>query len=150
MIVWLNGTFGAGKTTTAGELVQLLPDARLFDAEQVGAMLGHVDGLPDLGDFQHWPPWRHLVVETASQLLDYVGGTLVVTQSVLVRQYWEEIHGGLLRAGIAVHHFVLHSDPVTLARRIENDTPEHISWRLKHLAVYKKALPWLRESARVV
>lgn len=153
MIVWLNGTFGAGKTTTAGELVQVLPQARLFDAEQVGYMLGHVPDLPDLGNFQHWPPWRHLVVETASQLLDYVGGTLVVTQTVLVEQYWEEIRSGLERAGIPVHHFVLHSDPETMERRIKSDAEHaarHRDWRLAHLADYREAVPWLRRSAQFV
>ncbi len=39
MIVWLNGTFGAGKTTTAAELQTLMPGARVFDPETVGYML---------------------------------------------------------------------------------------------------------------
>ncbi|GGO57936.1 ATP-binding protein [Streptomyces daqingensis] len=150
MIIWLNGAYGAGKTTTAGELVPLLPGARLFDAEQVGYMLGHVEGLPELGDFQHWPPWRHLVVETASQLLRYVGGTLVVTQTVLVRQYWEEIRDGLERAGVPVRHFVLHSDPAVLAGRIRGDALENRDWRLEHLDEYREALAWLREEASIV
>ncbi|NEB65771.1 ATP-binding protein, partial [Streptomyces fulvissimus] len=29
MIIWLNGSYGAGKTTTARELAALLPDARV-------------------------------------------------------------------------------------------------------------------------
>jgi adenylylsulfate kinase-like enzyme len=33
VIVWLNGAFGMGKTTTAAELLSLLPDARQFDPE---------------------------------------------------------------------------------------------------------------------
>ena len=40
MIVWLNGTFGCGKTTTAAELCPLIPSSRLFDPETVGYMLG--------------------------------------------------------------------------------------------------------------
>jgi hypothetical protein len=35
MIVWINGTFGAGKTTTAAALVELLPAARLFDTTRL-------------------------------------------------------------------------------------------------------------------
>jgi adenylylsulfate kinase-like enzyme len=42
MILWINGTFGAGKTSTAAELVRLLPRARVYDPEQVGYMLPHV------------------------------------------------------------------------------------------------------------
>lgn len=151
MIVWLNGTFGAGKTTTAGELVQLLPQARLFDPEQVGYMLAHVQGMPDLGDFQHWRPWRRLVAATAAQLLDYVGGVLVAPQSVLVEKYWEEIEAGLEREGVRVRHCVLHADRSTLAARIGGDDPALREWRLGHLDAYEEASTgWLGGTARVV
>lgn len=153
MMIWLNGTFGAGKTTTAGELVSRLPDSRIFDAEKVGEMLGHVLEAPG-NDFQNLPPWRGLVVETARQLLDHVGGTLVVTQTVLREEYWREIHAGLTKAGIPVRHFVLHTDRATLLHRIETDTkPESVlasPWRREHLAAYEHALPWLRREAEVV
>lgn len=51
-------------------------------------MLRHVLATEKVDDFQDWRPWRALVVATAEQVLDYVGGTLVVPQSVLVREYW--------------------------------------------------------------
>jgi hypothetical protein len=150
MIVWLNGTFGAGKTTTAEELTGLLPDSRLFDAEEVGYMLRHVPGLPRVRNFQDWPPWRHLVVETAAQLLGWVGGTLVTVQTLLVERYWTEIRTGLERAGIPVHHYVLHAEHDTLVRRIESGTPQNRQWRLDHLTDYQQALPWLRREAEVI
>ncbi|MFC9150541.1 ATP-binding protein, partial [Streptomyces bacillaris] len=54
MIVWLNGTHGAGKTTTSALVQQLLPDSRVFDAEKVGeALMDIKPGLPALGNFQH-------------------------------------------------------------------------------------------------
>lgn len=60
MIIWLNGTFGVGKTTTSAELVRLIPEAHFFDPEQVGVMLRrHATGLPKVGDFQDWALWRH-------------------------------------------------------------------------------------------
>ncbi|MFH9266381.1 MULTISPECIES: AAA family ATPase [unclassified Streptomyces] len=153
MIIWLNGTFGAGKTTTAKEVTSLLPDSRLFDTEKVGEMLWHVLGVPEK-DFQDFPPWRGLVVETARQVLDHVGGTLVVTQTVLVESYWQEIHDGLARAGIPVHHVLLHTDRDTLVERIETDSkPESAGarqWRLDHLSDYERALPWLRREAREI
>lgn len=156
MIIWLNGTFGAGKTTTANELVKLVPASRIFDAEEVGGMLKHVRDLPQLGDFQHWPPWRHLVVETASQLLKYVGGVLVVVQSVLVEQYWTEIRSGLEKADVQVHHVVLHADHDTLVKRIQGDNesntafPHSRQWRLDHLAAYQGARRWLDQAGDVI
>ena len=66
VIVWLNGTHGAGKTTTGALVQRLIPDSRVFDAEKVGETLMDVTpGLPETDNFQHWPPWRPLVVETA-------------------------------------------------------------------------------------
>ncbi|MGO4858510.1 hypothetical protein [Arthrobacter sp. 2MCAF14] len=96
MIVWLNGTHGAGKTTTSALVQQLLPDARVFDAEKVGEVLMEIKpGLPATDNFQHWEPWRRLVVETARRMLEYTGGTLVMPMTVLVESYWREISDGL-------------------------------------------------------
>lgn len=38
MIIWLNGTFGCGKTSAAAELHSLVPSSRVFDPETVGYM----------------------------------------------------------------------------------------------------------------
>jgi predicted kinase len=152
MIVWVNGTFGAGKTTTSRHLAGMLPGARIFDSENVGYMLRPVLGDITVRDFQDHPPWRALVVETAAQILGYVGGTLVVPQSVLVRPYWRELAAGFDAAGIPVRHFVLHAGSAVLTRRIEEDTDEAGArqWRLDHLADYEAALPWLREEGEIV
>ncbi|GII31163.1 ATP-binding protein [Planotetraspora mira] len=152
MIIWLNGTFGAGKTSTAKELVSLIPEAHYFDPEQVGFMLRHISGLPEVGDFQHWRPWRGLVVETASQVLKYVGGVLVMPQSVLVEQYWEEIRTGLREAGIPLRHFVLHADEITLTQRIESDVVDigARQWRLDHLPKYRESFTWLSREGEVI
>jgi adenylylsulfate kinase-like enzyme len=42
MIIWLNGTFGAGKTTTARQLAERLANARHFDPELAGCLQGSV------------------------------------------------------------------------------------------------------------
>jgi hypothetical protein len=153
VIVWLNGTHGAGKTTTSALLQPLIPDARVFDAEKVGETLMDITpGLPATDNFQHWPPWRPLVVETARRILDYTGGTLVMPMTVLVEQYWHEISTGLAAHSIPVRHFVLHADQETLRRRIEGDTllgPS--SFRLTYLQPYAEAAAtWLHAAAQVI
>lgn len=106
MIVWLNGTHGVGKTTTAALVQQLIPDSRVFDAEKIGETLMDVHpGLPEADNFQNWPPWRPLVVETARRILDYTGwekrmGTISgVTKQSLAQ----------LLAGPATTHSVIES-----------------------------------------
>ncbi|MER6563878.1 AAA family ATPase [Streptomyces sp. NPDC001027] len=153
MIVWLNGTHGAGKTTTAALLRRLLPDSRVLDAEKVGETLMDITpGLPGTDNFQHWPPWRPLVVETARHVLDYTGGTLVMPMTVLVERYWHEISAGLARHAIPVRHFVLHADQDTLRGRIEGDAVLGPSpFRLAYLEPYAEAArTWLHREAEVV
>ncbi|WP_182875004.1 ATP-binding protein [Microbispora sp. H10670] len=155
MIVWLNGTHGSGKTTTAALVQQLIPNSRVFDAEKVGETLMDITpGLPATDNFQHWPPWRPLVVETARLVLDYTGGTLVMPMTVLVEQYWREISTGLTQHAILVRHFVLHADQDTLRRRIEGDTllgPRPSPFRLRYLEPYAEAArTWLHGEAEVV
>jgi hypothetical protein len=153
VIVWLNGTHGVGKTTTAALVQQMIPDARVFDAEKVGETLMDVrPGLPETDNFQNWPPWRQLVVETAHRILDYTGGTLVMPMTVLVETYWREISQGLASYKIPVRHFVLHADQGTLRGRIQNDSEMGpSSFRFRYLTPYEEALQaWLREEAHVI
>jgi hypothetical protein len=153
VIVWLNGTHGVGKTTTSALLQELLADSRVFDAEKVGETLMDIrPGLPQTDNFQHWPPWRPLVVETARRILDYTGGTLVMPMTVLVEQYWREISEGLEHHGVPVRHFVLHADQNTLRRRIEGDTVLGPSqFRLTYLDSYVEAFrTWLHDEAEVI
>lgn len=153
MIVWLNGTHGAGKTTTSALVQPLIPDARVFDAEKVGETLMDIaPGLPPTDNFQHWPPWRSLVVETARRVLDYTGGTLVMPMTVLLEPYWREISTGLASHAIPVRHFVLHADRDTLRGRIEGDVLLGPSdFRLNHLDAYAEAADtWLHDEAEVI
>jgi hypothetical protein len=151
MIVWLNGTFGAGKTTTAGELAGLLPNTRIFDSEHVGYMLRHVMTEP-VENFQDWAPWRPLVARTAVEILLSVGGNLVIPQTVLNEDYLQEIFTGLRDEGLEVRHFLLHVEKNALVDRIKGDPndPGAHEWRLNHVDRYQAALPWLRDAAEVI
>lgn len=153
MIIWINGTHGSGKTTTSALVQQLLPDARVLDAEKVGEVLMDITpGLPGTDNFQHWDPWRPLVVETAHRVLQYVGGTLVMPMTILVEPYWQEISGGLAAHGIPVRHFVLDADVATLRRRIQNDKVMGPSaFRMAYVDAYAEAArTWLHDAAEVI
>lgn len=149
MIVWLNGTFGCGKTTTATELLPLVPSSRLFDPETVGYMLR--PNLADhlVGDFQDWPPWRPLVVATATELTRFTGQHLIAPQTILVRAYLEQIIAGLSDAGLPVFHVVLDADEQMLRQRIQGSA-EAQAWRLDHLAQYQAARSWMIPAADLV
>ncbi|OUD98946.1 Tunicamycin resistance protein [Clavibacter michiganensis subsp. michiganensis] len=153
MIIWLNGTHGVGKTTTARLVQERIPGSRVLDAEKVGEVLMDIrPPLPQLDDFQHWTPWRPLVVETARRVLDYAGGTLVMPMTVLVEAYWREISGGLAGHGIPIRHFVLHADTATLRDRIQHDADLGPSaFRFSRVEPYAEAArTWLHAEAEVV
>lgn len=153
MIIWLNGTHGAGKTTTSALVQALVPGSRVFDAEKVGETLMDIrPGLPATDNFQHWPPWRPLVVETARRVLDYTGGTLVIPMTVLVEPYWREISDGLAAHSIPVRHVLLHADQDALRSRIEGDAVMGFSaFRMRQLDLYAEAYEsWLRDETEVV
>jgi len=116
VIIWINGGFGAGKTTLAEELHRQLPGAVVYDPEDVGLMLWK--WMRPNGDFQHLPSWRELVVATALSLRRHHAETLIVPMSLIRDAYRAEILGGLADAGEEVLHVFLEVDPGVLRERL--------------------------------
>jgi gluconate kinase len=116
VIIWINGGFGAGKTTLAEELHRRLPDAVVYNPEDVGLMLWK--WMPSNGDFQHLPSWRDLVVTTALALRRHHADTLIVPMSLIRDTYRAEILGGLADAGEQVLHVFLETDAGVLRERL--------------------------------
>ena len=116
MIIWINGGFGAGKTTLAEELHRRLPEAVVYNPEDVGLMLWK--WMPPNGDFQHLPSWRELVVTTALSLRRHHADTLIVPMSLIRDAYRAEILGGLADAGADVLHVFLEADAGVLRERL--------------------------------
>jgi hypothetical protein len=153
VIVWLNGSFGVGKSTTARELERLSDRLRHFDPESVGSMLAHNLTDHEVSDFQHYPSWRRLVPVVTDEVARFTGQHLVAVQSVLVEEYWHELSQGLADLGQEVFHVVLDADADTLHARIDadEDEPTRIRpWRHRHVDVYLAALDWLRPEADLV
>ncbi len=149
VLIWLNGTFGAGKTMTADELLPLVPGSRLFDPEYVGYLLKHQLADRPAGDFQDWPAWRALVVANAAELARLTGEHLVIPQTVLSLGYLDEIFSGLRAAQLPVFHVLLDADDGVLRGRIEA-SEEARQWRLDHLAPYRAVRQELAAAADLV
>src|SRR6516164_7406846 len=128
VIIWINGGFGAGKTTLAEELHLRLPDAVVYDPEDVGLMLWK--WMPPNGDFQHLPSWRELVVATALSLRRHHADTLIVRMSLIRDAYRAEILGGLAAAGEQVLHVFLEVDAGVLRERLNARVtdPKYTDW----------------------
>jgi predicted kinase len=116
VIIWLNGAFGAGKTTLAEELRRRLPEAVVYNPEDVGLMLWKWMRPND--DFQDLPSWREVVVATALSLRRHHAETLIVPMSLIRDAYRAEILGGLADAGEEVLHVFLEADAGVLRERL--------------------------------
>ena len=152
MIVWLNGTFGAGKSATAAELARIMPGSRVFDAEVVGYMLMTVLQDQAFSDFQDLPPWRALVPVVTAEIERHTGQHLLAVQTVLSEAYWAELTSGFRQQKLDVFHVLLEADPQVLAQRIEADETERTArqWRLDHISGYLTARNWLTAAADLV
>jgi predicted kinase len=116
VIIWLNGGFGAGKTTLAAELHRRVPEAVVYDPEDVGIMLWK--WMPPNDDFQHLPSWRELVVATALSLRRHHADTLIIPMALLRDAYRAEILGGLADASEEVLHVSLEAEAGVLRERL--------------------------------
>lgn len=160
MIVWVNGAFGAGKSSTARELVDLIPNSTLYDPELTGGAMSRLlppKRLAEVDDFQDLPIWRRSVVDTAAALLAELGGVLVVPMTLLRQEYRDEIFGGLAARRIEVRHVLLAPEETILRERIRRRTPDGSPagaiegvrrWSFDRVQTYRTALDdWLRADA---
>ncbi|MFD3524521.1 NUDIX domain-containing protein [Streptomyces sp. NPDC058653] len=165
MIVWINGAFGAGKTSTARELIDMIPNSTLYDPGLIGSGLRELlpqKRLAEVSDYQDLPIWRRLVVDTAAALLADVGGVLVVPMTLLRQEYRDEIFGGLAARRIPVRHVLLTLDETILRDRIADRDPGAAAdddparterarqWAYEHIEPYGAALGWLTTDALVI
>ncbi|MFE2377713.1 NUDIX domain-containing protein [Streptomyces sp. NPDC059398] len=162
MIVWINGAFGSGKTSTARELIDLIPNSTFYDPEVLGGALRLLlpqKRLDEVSDYQDLPVWRRMVVDTAAALLADVGGVLVVPMTLLNQEYRDEIFGGLASRRIPVCHVLLATEETILRERIgrreelpgDPEGSERVrQWAYDHIEPYRTALGWLTADAHTV
>lgn len=146
MIVWINGAFGAGKSTVAAQVRSQLPAARHFDPEYVGFVLSRFRPVPT-GDFQDLPQWRSWVVRLG-RLLARGGRPVVVPMTLIRTDYRAAVLGGLRERGVPVRQVVLRVPEPLLRARIDGDRTlpeESRRWRHDHVAPALAALTGLAD-----
>lgn len=118
-VVWINGPFGVGKTTTAQALAVAI-GGEVFDPEVVGLQVRRT--IPSAArpsdDFQDLPQWREQTRRTIADLIATTSRPVVVPMTLVNEQYFDEIVGGLRLTGITVHHVTLMASRETIRRRL--------------------------------
>lgn len=119
MIVFVNGPFGVGKSTTVRLLAADLPKALVVDPEKVGHMLW--SQLPEHlreEEFELEPTWPVLTRCLLEEAAHAYQRPLLVPMTIARPQVFDQIIGALRRSGHDVRHFTLLADAATIRDRL--------------------------------
>ncbi|MFC6332988.1 AAA family ATPase [Paenibacillus septentrionalis] len=125
MIIMINGAFGAGKTSAAYMLHQMLDNSLVFDPEEIGDMLRKIvpehirDEKERTDDFQDMELWRILTVDTARELIGKYNKDLIIPMTIYKTDNFEYILNGLKSIDPALHHFCLLASESTIKQRLQ-------------------------------
>lgn len=116
MIIWINGSFGVGKTTVAEKLNEKIDKSIIYDPEKIGMFLSST--LPTKeNDFQDYRLWRTINYEMLKNLYNEFE-VIIVPMTITNLQYYNEIVGRLERDGINIKHFILIASKENIISRL--------------------------------
>ncbi len=116
-IIWLNGAFGAGKTTVANALVKAIPNSYIFDPEHAGSYINHI--IPEdikCTDFQDHYEWRMINRMMLNKVLQQSTRIMIIPMTITKQDYFYEITKDVNSA--AIKKFLLAADRETLENRL--------------------------------
>jgi hypothetical protein len=131
MLLWINGPFGGGKSSTARELRSRLPGSVICDPEELGFGLQRMLPAGLRGDFQDFAAWRQGVREVLDLALRSARGPVIVPMTLIEPSYFAEVLGGLAEDGHDVRHFALLADAPVIERRLRQRAVVHAIQRLR-------------------
>ncbi|MFT8348380.1 tunicamycin resistance protein [Clostridium saccharoperbutylacetonicum] len=130
MIVWINGPFGVGKSSTAELLHSKIESSHLYDPEQVGYFLW--DNFPkemkEKGDFQELEIWRSINYQIIKHMDDNYNGIIIIPMTITNIEYYNQIMGRLLEDGVKVYHFILNAYKEEIKHRLISRGEREESW----------------------
>lgn len=118
MIIWINGSFGSGKTSTAELLKNELDKSIIYDPEKIGGFLSNMFN-HEKDDFQDYELWRIL----NSDILKYMCSVyeiVIVPMTITNKNYYDEIINGLQTSGVEIKHFILNASKEEIINRLDS------------------------------
>jgi DNA helicase HerA-like ATPase len=122
MVILINGSFGAGKTTVARLLREMLRGSVIYDPEWTGFVLQRLPGRGRrsraLDDFQHIALWRTSAVVGVRLFRTLASGPVIVPMTFTHRAYFDEVVAGIRRFDPDLRIFCLRASLDTVKRRL--------------------------------
>ncbi|SSK07425.1 Tunicamycin resistance protein [Klebsiella pneumoniae] len=95
MIIWINGPFGAGKTTLAKRLRDRRSKSLIFDPEEIGFVVKETVPMPASGDYQDLPLWRGLTIAAVREIRRNYSQDIIIPMTLVHPDYLTEILDGV-------------------------------------------------------
>lgn len=134
MIIWLNGAFGAGKTSCAYELQKRIPNSFIYDPENIGYFINK--NIPDemrKDDFQDYEQWRTFNYALLKDMYRNYSGIMIVPMTIVNPQYYDEIIQRLIDDGVELKHFILYAHKTTLLKRLNRRLERGETWAKRNI-----------------
>lgn len=148
-VLWINGAFGAGKTTTARLIRTRVPGSVIVDPEEIGSMLRPVlQPVAPVRDFRAWNAWRELVAATLNAVVRELPASgprlAIVPQTITEEDHWSQItaalHGDIQLVPVALH---VAADEHRRRALEDSEEPDALQWRLRRFEGFYGAA-WIR------
>ena len=118
MIVWINGSFGVGKTSTAELLKNELNNSIIYDPEEIGEFLSNIFNY-EKDDFQDYELWRTLNFDILKYMCS-IYEIVIVPMTITNKDYYDEIVNELITSGIKINHFILNASRDNIIKRLDS------------------------------
>lgn len=130
MIIWINGSFGIGKTTISNELNKKIKDSFIYDPEMAGEFIWNnfPDCISRKGDFQDIELWRDFNYQMLKYLHENYSGTIIVPMTLVNKEYYSQIADRLIADGISIHHYILEGSKSIILNRLLKRGEVDNSW----------------------
>ena len=136
MVVFINGSFGIGKTTVSRLLAAELPGSVIVNPEPLGVAFLHLAAIvtPRKDDFQDLAAWRWLGARTI-RIARSLRSTVIVPMAFTNLVYLEEFLSSVRDRGVPTLHFCLTAPlAVVIARLHARQSLGPTPWQLRRAA----------------
>ncbi len=134
MVIWLSGAYGVGKSTVAKKLGKIIPNALVFDAEEVGnAVRENYPDCPYGYIFEDYPLWAEFCYRLIEDIHDKFHMNILVDMTLVRESSRQQIIDKLRADGIEVHYFVLTACRQAIHDRILARGEDEDCWCMENL-----------------